>query len=523
MSVKRVSLNEYRRIVKDGAADSDLVIVARSGGRSLGMKSKGASEKERRIPWVISDGSVDRSVDTINVNGWDLKSFEANEGPVLYGHNHGLFPAGKVVPGSTKVKGKKLVSIAEFAPEPSRNHPLAVGDLVFELAKLKILNSASVGFRPLKSRESERVHPAYGWKGIDFIDQELLEWSVVPVPDNPNSLQGAKENGLDLSPIREYCEVSLDNKDYLVVPKSALEEAWKIAGGNKVSVSGGESGRDDEGDRGVWEFIKGAISFDEAHEGGSSDIDRDGDWDASVEVGSAETEAQLVAMHAWITDSTGDDGGEDNDDGDDEDELNKDAYKLPHHTADGTLNFAGLVAATAALSGLEIPEGEIEVVAQHLIDHYGEFDEEAPDVLLSLVEGEESEENEENEESEDDTGEDGKGNTDGVNKQDDEEDSEDDDSDVVDSAAGETIAMLQDAIESLKAVATQMQETMVQMTEFLQAALVDEDSDESSDKSNDDSRGGDVDSLKEVLVESREEIKGLVSKAIQQALARRAS
>jgi phage head maturation protease len=56
-----------------------------------------------------------------------------------------------------------------------------MGDTVYKMLKAGFLNATSVGFLPL-------AHTMNDNRGYDFTKQELLEFSVVPVPANSEAL-----------------------------------------------------------------------------------------------------------------------------------------------------------------------------------------------------------------------------------------------------------------------------------------------------------------------------------------------
>lgn len=164
---------------------------------------KAFDEAKRTAQFVISTGSVDRDNDTINPGGWVLTSFLKNP-VVLWAHNSSLPPIGKAIEIKTRGAGrnKKLVATAQFAKRDQ--HELA--DTVFQLIVGGFLNATSVGFQPIDMEfNGER-------NGFDFKAQELHEFSVVPVPANPEAvLTAAKEKGLDINPVIKWAEYTLDH------------------------------------------------------------------------------------------------------------------------------------------------------------------------------------------------------------------------------------------------------------------------------------------------------------------------
>jgi HK97 family phage prohead protease len=109
---------------------------------------------------------------------------------------------------------------------------------------------------------------------------------------------------------------------------------------------------------------KGAISYEKAHESGTEKAGEDTEWDGSAALKDAETEEELVRMHAW-RDPEGDPEA-------------KSSYKLPHHKADGTLVWAAVKGCAKALGSADIPEGDVAGVKKHLAKHYEEFDQAPP-------------------------------------------------------------------------------------------------------------------------------------------------
>ena len=137
--------------------------------------------------FVISTESVDRDRDTIALDGWKLANYRKNP-VVLWAHDYRMPPIGRSK--RIAVKDGALRARVEFAPAEA--YPLA--ETVRRLVFGGFLKTASVGFRPMKHVfNSERG-------GVDFSEQELLEWSIVPVPSNPEALSDAKAAGIDVEP-----------------------------------------------------------------------------------------------------------------------------------------------------------------------------------------------------------------------------------------------------------------------------------------------------------------------------------
>lgn len=132
--------------------------------------------------FVMSDESVDRVGDIIEVRGWQLAEFKKN--PIaLYGHDSSAPPIGTWE--NVRVEGKRLVGRLKLAAAGTS----AFIDTLRSLLEQRILRAVSVGFQPLKAEPIDRERP---YAGQRFRKQTLLECSLVAVPANPAALAIAK-------------------------------------------------------------------------------------------------------------------------------------------------------------------------------------------------------------------------------------------------------------------------------------------------------------------------------------------
>jgi HK97 family phage prohead protease len=130
----------------------------------------------RVIRFIASNEEKDRYGDIVRASGWVLDNFKNN--PVLlFGHQSRELPIGRVT--SIGVEGTQLIADAEFMPA-SMNEK---AESVFQMLKARFLNAVSVGFKPLMRPNQIKDPTTNEWTGgYEFIKQELLELSVVPVP-----------------------------------------------------------------------------------------------------------------------------------------------------------------------------------------------------------------------------------------------------------------------------------------------------------------------------------------------------
>jgi HK97 family phage prohead protease len=140
----------------------------------------------RSLRFTISTAAVDRESDTIAIEGWDLANWIRNP-VVLWGHDASLLPIGRGF--DLSIENGALKASVEFIPA---DNPLggAMAESVYRLASTGFLNATSVGFRPIKwSFTDDPERGADDWfPGIDFETQELVEFSIVTVPANPEAL-----------------------------------------------------------------------------------------------------------------------------------------------------------------------------------------------------------------------------------------------------------------------------------------------------------------------------------------------
>ena len=147
-------------------------------------------DNARAFTFIFSDESVDRYGDVIQARGWDLSNFNAN--PVaLFGHDAGSVENVIGAAKNVRVSGDKLIGDIEFMPADVNPN----AEAVYQMVKGGWLKTVSVGFAPIEwkaAKDKARVG------GVDFIRQELLEISIVPLPANPNALIQAKAAGVEL-------------------------------------------------------------------------------------------------------------------------------------------------------------------------------------------------------------------------------------------------------------------------------------------------------------------------------------
>jgi HK97 family phage prohead protease len=208
-----VSGSQVREALRKGDALGDATV--RKVFIPDSVKAEG-EDGERTYTFTISTGIVDRERDLIAIDGWQTENFLKAGGPVLWAHNSFGLPIGRAP--WVKVQDGALKARVEFAPASA--NPLA--EQVRQLVDFGAIRAASVGFRPLPGRAAWNEER----NGIDFLEQELLEFSIVPVPANPEALLDAKAAGIDTDLVRSWAEKCLYSLEPgLWLPKDAAERA----------------------------------------------------------------------------------------------------------------------------------------------------------------------------------------------------------------------------------------------------------------------------------------------------------
>ncbi len=192
--IRFVSAREWKAMV-DAKADLTHVGLLKS---APDFEVKVDDAAKRILTFTVSTPSIDREQDIIQIDGWQLEAYRKNP-VVLFAHDYGSLPIARAL--DVFVAGQALKSRAQYT-DPDLN---PMGTMVFNLAANGFMPATSVGFNPLEySFANDRKF------GVNYLKQELLEWSNVPVPCNPEALIDARGKGIDLSPLKAWAENALD-------------------------------------------------------------------------------------------------------------------------------------------------------------------------------------------------------------------------------------------------------------------------------------------------------------------------
>lgn len=172
-------------------------------------------EDERTVTAVISSDAIDRDREVLMPKGVNTDNYEKNP-VVLWSHDAASPPIGKALwikKGTKKITAKLKFAMTERAEE------------VWQLFKTGFLKAFSVGFVPTKGHipEPDEIKKNPDWAEARYIidEWELLEFSPVTVPANPEALALAVKSGdielsksmLDELDVEEMIEISDETKE----------------------------------------------------------------------------------------------------------------------------------------------------------------------------------------------------------------------------------------------------------------------------------------------------------------------
>lgn len=322
---------------------------------------------DRSIIFAISTPGVKRDGHEIMQEGWHTANYRQNP-VVMWAHSRdGLPIANSLWEDLANIRdvGKSLHSEADFLD--ATDNPFA--DQVLRLYKKGILNATSVGWRTLKY-ELNRDNEGYV-SGIRFLEQDLTEYSGVPVPADPNALQAELNSGAIRSEFKaNFAPAAPTDHDdegdvFQIGYDEPVEEKKRkifIEVGNLPSKQ--SEAESETLERGVIPYARYALAA------------REDGWDASkarkqfkdYAGGEGENfEADKYAAGFLYTD----------------DPEHLSSYKGPHHYVENgkiVTVYRGVTAAAQRLQqkAFDVPIGSLPAMRKHIGDHYADFKETAP-------------------------------------------------------------------------------------------------------------------------------------------------
>jgi len=200
-------------------------------------ETKQAEGAERTLIVKISTSSPDRSNDVVLPSGVVLENYLKNP-VVAFGHNY----SGLSIAKTQEIAITDDGILAKLVFPKAGVYELA--DTVYELYKDGFMNAWSIGFMPMEYKDRETG-------GREFTKWELLEYSAVLVPDNPQALTILRTKGIDTDLVDEKEGRVLSGQNRKVV-SGALDQLKTAIGAleNLLTLSEGEPPTDDKSVKG---------------------------------------------------------------------------------------------------------------------------------------------------------------------------------------------------------------------------------------------------------------------------------
>ena len=181
--------------------------------RALSDKNK----TDRTAEFVISDETPDSYGTVFKISGWDLKRYEKNP-VVFYAHrSYSDNPDMLIGTSEVRVDGNQLIAVVRFESAEINS----VAEKVWQKIQAGTLRMASIGANPRKGHWGDEKM-GEDRDLIYFDEQELLEWSIVPIGSNPEALKRESQTLEEIRaaiikdiPVTEPEEVRQDNNKEL--------------------------------------------------------------------------------------------------------------------------------------------------------------------------------------------------------------------------------------------------------------------------------------------------------------------
>ena len=142
------------------------------------IEERSVNTTDRTVTGLITTNAIDRYGEVVEAKGMNDSAYEKNP-VVLLGHNHATLPVGKNLWRKTQSKG--VLAKTQFVDNDIGNELVKFYDEGF-------LNAFSIGFIPTKWIDGNQKDEKWIRK---FTEWELLEYSAVSIPANPEALAKA--------------------------------------------------------------------------------------------------------------------------------------------------------------------------------------------------------------------------------------------------------------------------------------------------------------------------------------------
>lgn len=157
------------------------------------LRANGIDEEKRVARFTITTEAVDSYETVFLADGWDFSRY--NQNPVVF-YQHGSHSSDPdMLIGTSRIFQDGKDTIAEVTFEPAEDNALA--EKVFRKVKNGTLRGASIS-ADVKQGRMGKVDRGENPEVIYFERMELLEWSIVTIPSNPEALKRNTQSIEDL-------------------------------------------------------------------------------------------------------------------------------------------------------------------------------------------------------------------------------------------------------------------------------------------------------------------------------------
>jgi HK97 family phage prohead protease len=174
--------------------------------------------------FIFNTEEVGRDGHIVRNSGIRTDNFARNP-VILFAHDDTEPPVGRAVDIQVADPASKVT--IQFTPADLN----PFGDMIGRMVKARYLNAVSESWQPLKAKRRS------DGDGYDFLEVDLLECSVVPIPALVSALATARAHGIDTMPMAEWAERNLDSGDRLGVDRTELLRLRRAASGRMTAFS----------------------------------------------------------------------------------------------------------------------------------------------------------------------------------------------------------------------------------------------------------------------------------------------
>ncbi len=181
-------------------------------------------EATGRATFIYNTEDVGRDGHIVRNRGIHLDNYRTNP-VILWAHDDEAPPVGRAIEINAGDPASRVT--VEFTPRDL--YPF--GDMVGRMITARFLNCVSESWNPLKAKIRS------GGEGYDFLEVDLLEVSIVPVPALPQAVATARAAGIDTTPMLEWSQQHLDIGSAGAIPRAELLMLRRAACGRSVAYS----------------------------------------------------------------------------------------------------------------------------------------------------------------------------------------------------------------------------------------------------------------------------------------------